>query len=525
MGEGARDGGALPRLDSEFQKAPSHAGKKGAGQDKAKFALIPDGGAGFAEFLPGFNRTKKYRPEADPSGTWLIVMKSRTPWTDLIMRGNDSVLDPGPFNGAIYYFNLDNLGTETLEAQAGQPTDRALIREMAGVTILRDGFQVRSQGDWLDLASGMTSGSTYQLRLNNTVGYFDLSGEHNYALVEKSDRKGFVENAAYRGFMRVAMTCKEFSNDTLEGLRRAFDKYYEQQIKQSGESAPLTTARSMAVVERAQAQALEVRQRADAAARSIAEEINVLERDASVAGPGTRRALQLARSAFSAVESVRESLSGDDESRLAVMRLKHELELNREQISALFESAAVGMSARGLAHELRTHLDEIVSRTEVLERVSKRSGTDVAVMPSIRAIKGACTEIRKAAALIDPMLPRSRTIRQTFPLVDFVRDYVARRATSFGSEHIRIDVRDEGSPKVRTNRSRLTQVIDNLVRNAAFWLAKGKQVPMLAICLGYRWHLSRWDPPARADFEAHTPETREVTSWSPNTRLPRGQCA
>lgn len=117
-----------------------------------------------------------------------------------------------------------------------------------------------------------------------------------------------------------------------------------------------------------------------------------------------------------------------------------------------------------------------MSRTEVLEKASKKAGTDAAMMPSLRAIKGACTEIRKAAALIDPMLPRSRTLRQTFELVDFVRDYATRRASFFEGERIRVDVIDRGSPKVRTNRSRLTQVLDNLARNAAFWLSKGKQV-------------------------------------------------
>lgn len=460
---------------ASFRKRLLTPERKGAAQEKASIALKPDNGAGFANFLPGFNRTKKFKPEADPNGAWYIVMSSRTPWVDLIMKGAESVADPGPFAGAIYYFHLDGLGNEAVETQAGQPTDRALIREMAGITILRDGFQVRSQGDWLDLASGMTSGSTYQLRPNNTVGYFDLSGEHNFSLVEKSDREGFVENAAYRGFMRVAMTCKEFANDTLEGVRRAFDKYYERLIEERGNEKPLTTARSMAVVERTQARAQEVRSLADDAARNIAAEISALEREGPNAAPVARRALQVARSAFTAVEAVRKGLSGDDESRLAVMRLKHELELNREQISALFESAAVGMSARGLAHELRTHLDEIVSRAGVLEKAARKAGADAAMLPSLRAIRGACTEIRKAAALIDPMLPRSRTVRETFPLAAFVRDYVSRRASTFEREGIKFDVIDEGAPNVRTNRSRLTQVIDNLVRNAAFWLVRGKQ--------------------------------------------------
>ena len=94
-----------------------------------------------------------------------------------------------------------NLDTETA---AGLGIDGSLVKDMAGISILRDGFRVRSPGDWLNVSSGMTSGSTYGLRFDNTVGYFALTGEHNFRLVEKSDREGFVQNAALRGFMAIA---------------------------------------------------------------------------------------------------------------------------------------------------------------------------------------------------------------------------------------------------------------------------------------------------------------------------------
>jgi hypothetical protein len=45
------------------------------------------------------------------------------------------------------------------------------------MSILRDCFRVRSQGDWLGLSHTMTSGSTYGIRVDNTVGYFALTSE------------------------------------------------------------------------------------------------------------------------------------------------------------------------------------------------------------------------------------------------------------------------------------------------------------------------------------------------------------
>jgi signal transduction histidine kinase len=151
--------------------------------------------------------------------------------------------------------------------------------------------------------------------------------------------------------------------------------------------------------------------------------------------------------------------------------LKQTFDERDEQSRALFESAAVGLSARGLAHEVRTHLSEIRQRTAVIEKASKSNKAEV--LPHLRAIRASCSAISSAAALIDPMLPRTRAIKETMSLKSFVRDYFEARGSVLETSGIKYSVTG-GDVLIRANRPRLTQVLDNLVRNSMYWLRRAE---------------------------------------------------
>jgi signal transduction histidine kinase len=365
-----------------------------------------------------------------------------------------------------------------------QHSIRGFFEGMTGISILRDGFRVRSQGDWLDLSSGMTSGSTYNMRVDNTVGYFTLTGERNYSLIEKSDREGFVEDAAYRGFMQIVRQCKTFANDALEQVRRALDDYYRKQIGLPGAIVASTVAGSLQVVEENLQSAHDAKAVADSLAEELQAEIESLERDANsqaVPHHPTTRALQLANRTVRAMENVRTKLATSTYPDLDLRRLKQEFEDRDEQAVALFESAAVGLSARGLTHELRTHLTEIRQRTSALEQSSRKGAPgENNVLPHLRAIRASCSAISNATALIDPMLPRARSIKETFGLREFVEGYVKTRATTLDRAGIRTIISGAGLT-VRANRPRLMQVLDNLVRNSVYWVRRAS----LTATVGY----------------------------------------
>jgi signal transduction histidine kinase len=383
--------------------------------------------------------------------------------------------DPGPFEGAFYFFHLDNQEDADDSAAASLGINKDLIKSMSGIAILRDGFRVRSPGDWLDLSSGMTSGSTYNMRVDNTVGYFALSGERNYLLTEKSDREGFVEDAVYRGFLAIAMQCKEFANDSLEQVRRALDDYARGKVLPKSAPTASTPEGSFRVVEENLRSAREAREEADTAATTLQSEISKLEKDASSDKSGaTSRALKMANRAVRAIEVVRNKLVHGTLPAYDLIRLKQDFEIRSEQAQSLLESAAVGLSARGLAHELRTHLTEIRQNVSSIEKLAKRSGgMNEAVIPNLRAIRASCGAISNAAALIDPMLPRARAVKQTIELKSLIEEYIKTRIGTLDGAGIKTVIKGAGTT-VRANRSRLIQVIDNLVRNGVYWLRRAE---------------------------------------------------
>lgn len=442
-----------------------------------------DRGAGFAESLKSYGRLKPYREKyIDPDGAWFVELRRTFQWSDMQLDTGATLIDPGPFSGAFYFFHLDKLGTEDDDiadidapAAAGIGIDRQLLKDMTGISILRDGFRVRSQGDWLGLSQSMTSGSTYGMRVDNTVGYFALTGEYNYQLVEKSDREGFVEDAAYRGFMQIAKHCRGFANESLEQVRRALDVYYKRILSSANSSSdgtpPLNAFHELESGIKSTESA-----RADAArvADQLQADLERLEREAAtgVAGAETKGlALNVANRAVAAIHSFQTKLTDGARASANLVRLRQEFDEKNEQSIALFESAAVGLSARGLAHELRTHLTEIRQRTSSIEKVAKTVANEV--LPHLRAIRASCTAISSAAALIDPMLPRSRSIKETIVLRAFVEDFFKSRSSTFDRAGINIRITGTGLT-VRANRPRLTQVFDNLVRNSAYWLRRGE---------------------------------------------------
>lgn len=480
--EGVPELKCLARFQERLFRADTRSSK--VQKQKADDVFGKDKGTGFLAWLSNPKRLKRFKVVIRPSPEWFVEFTQTIPWPSIKTGGPDvKVEDPGPFSSALYYFNLRDFATEEASdtapteseadeaAAAGLGIDRATIKRMAGISILRDGFRVRSQGDWLKLAEGMTTGSTYQLRVHNTLGYFALTGEHNFKLVEKSDRESFVENDAYRGFNAIALECRSFANEALEAVRREMDKYWTQ-ISPTVTDRPPTTERSFGVVEDTVQNAAAAKQDAQSVVAALQQGLSlVAQKDGLGATDVLKAALQKA-------QTVQRNLDTGSQASSAVRMLRQEFTDSKERMLSLYESAAVGLSARGLAHELRTHIVEIRRRIVGIEELVKEGRIDEkSVARHTRSIRAACASITSAAAIIDPLLPRTRTVKESIDLFDFVTQYKENRAGGLDREGIDFEISGEaGKTIVKINRGRLLAVLDNLVRNSVYWLRRGTDV-------------------------------------------------
>lgn len=440
--------------------------------DKARNRLVfgEDGGLKFLNFLKKHRRMKSFDGQSmEVDAPFLIELDQKLDWKDILSDVGADTLNPGSFDSAFYFFHLNKLDDSDNSAAAGIGIDRKLIKSMSGISILRDGFRIRSGGDWLGIAAGSTSGSSYGLRVENTLGYVELSGEHNFRLVEKSDREGFIEDAAFRGFLQIATRCRDFANEAMVFARRGLNEFYKEEQKKYPTSASAGNNDVLGVVSESIESANKAKKIADEATKELSNQIDRLGRQEN--NEDVSKAIKLAKSAATAISNVSATLSNNAYSTTALDGLKLDLEDRSEQSIALLESAAVGLSARGLAHELRTHLTEIRQQTKILEEYVSSSGA----LPHLRAIRSACSAISSSAALIDPMLPRSRLVKEDIILGNFINEYIENRKSDFERAGISMLAKGSGA-SVRMNRSRLLQVIDNLVRNSMYWLRRAERI-------------------------------------------------
>ena len=123
------------------------------GMERANRVFGYDNGAGFAEELAKARKLKAYRDKKfDVDGAWYIELTRIFQWSDLEGDRGEATVDPGAFSGALYFFHLDKLGEINDEESpapgkqnaVGLGVSKNLIRNMSGVSILRDGFRVRT---------------------------------------------------------------------------------------------------------------------------------------------------------------------------------------------------------------------------------------------------------------------------------------------------------------------------------------------------------------------------------------------
>lgn len=112
---------------------------------------------------------------------------------------------------------------------------REFLRSSGGIRVYRDGVRVYNYGepgeDWLDLGGRRVNVPAGRLSNNLVVGAFSLDLDSSRDLVEKTNREGFVENAAFRAFKYAALgvverITTERNSDKIR-IRNAYRKHRE----------------------------------------------------------------------------------------------------------------------------------------------------------------------------------------------------------------------------------------------------------------------------------------------------------
>ena len=123
------------------------------------------------------------------------------------VRANASFAEAvGPVEGEFYVFDRD----AAVLSQLGEPRlIRNYLDENRGIRLYRDGIRVYNYGerddDWLGLDLRRVNTPARMISRNIVVGAIDLSLESSTGLHEKTNREGFIENAALGRLKQIVL--------------------------------------------------------------------------------------------------------------------------------------------------------------------------------------------------------------------------------------------------------------------------------------------------------------------------------
>lgn len=390
---------------------------------------------------------------------------------------------PGPFTGEVDLFNLSAGAIREVNLFESTKVLKDLVKELHGIRIYRDGFNVRVDEDWLGLGRLWSEGgSWYGLRPATSMGYIALSAADNSQLVETTDREGFVRTPHYVNFEKILRAFVSWTSEVQEFIGRGAVEY--RKLAGSGVEEPEEPEglleRLAKTIDRSQgflSPLQELRARLDSDAREAEE---LLDRLAEDDGP-TDEVLEVAaslnaltRHAASAAELVSELeafVADLAEQRKVGVQLQHQLESLDEQLTLAYDTVAVGLTAEALSHEIANITERLARRTtDIARHVQRNLGADRKLSNYVEHVRGSIAGLRRQLAHLAPSLRYVRERRETLRLSELVeqsKDYFESR---WDRNKLRMQVQVDEDFSVHMNRGKLLQVFDNLLLNSEYWV-------------------------------------------------------
>ncbi len=458
--------------------------------------IAPDNGFKFSEWLITARAGQAKGVGAELGDDNYFLRFSRTIALEDLVESGRQVADPGPFSGEISAFTYDRDEESALDSNSEL---REFAKRVSGIRVFRDGFGIRLDDDWLGLSAQQTEGrSFYGLRPKNTAGYVNLTAFANAALEETSSREAFTDTLAWRGFLGLMRAVVRFAAESRSFVRRNWTTYHREQLTPTElESSASPEEVTTHIVERTR-QALDAQQNTHVVREIASELANVVSdleasRDAAsesvwpdpALAAATERAAKDIRTAqqqiFTALTQVDGILATLQDLGGAAALLREKIEVNEEQVDRAWESVALGLSAELLSHEVDQIAERLRGRShQILDHLRTLTPIDQRTIGYAEHVRASSSELARQVSRLNPALRFRRETRSVLlvsTLVDAAVDYHGPRLEKRGI-NLHCEMRKDFA--VRVNEGKITQVIDNLIRNSEYWVSREVQQSKLS---------------------------------------------
>ncbi len=471
-------------------------------EDRPEFERIceADDGAALLEFLREKPLAKdlQLRPAAD-KGWWVefqrtIRLAELKPVSASSEAGDTA--SPGPFSGEIDVFNLRSEVAERVGGFDSVKLLRQQIKDLAGVRIYRNGFNVRTPDDWLRLGHGWTSGASwYGLRPGTTLGYIELSASDNAQLIETTDREGFSRTPHFENFEKIMQKFVATSHEIQELIGRSWGEFRREQalpadsnISRSPRDLTRQLGKTLAVAE-SQREALKTtRMNLESAAESATEAVSHVVGSGAQLDENAQEMLtsltefgNQAEAAAMAMKEREQYIAELEQQKHVGVRLQNELDSTEDQLALMYETVGVGLAAESLSHEIANIADRLARRTsDVAKHLKNSRADDRRIVNFVEHVKGSVAGLRRQIAHLAPSLRFVRERRERLLLSQILQEVADYFMARWRTENLHVNLRVIEDATVVINRGKVFQVFDNLLLNSEYWLREEIRTGRLA---------------------------------------------
>jgi signal transduction histidine kinase len=335
----------------------------------------------------------------------------------------------GPFEMEAHWFNRQKL---RLDKPDGYEAALQWLKHWGGGLLLyRDHYRVypyaESRDDWLDLDGTALAAQGYKMNRKQLVGAVRISSRGNPHLQDQTNREGLrdtEEKTALIALLRHILVV-EFKSylDAVEGAQ--------------DESAAKEFPKLEKRLEEAQKQALKQIQRL--------------------------RANLKAPEDISAINILLARMTDMSE---AWERSKMTVRAYEEDIDKYVHLAGVGLMTEFIFHEL-ARLS--ANALKLLQTYKPNNATE---NRQLRNLRDQLSTLEKRIRVLDPLSTPGRQKRESFDLVQILKDTVEMHEPQFERHGIRVELAGLGKLPVliKAVRGQLLQIVENFISNSVYWL-------------------------------------------------------
>lgn len=415
-----------------------------------------------------------------------------------------SIIHPGNFSGEIFSYYLEpNYVRDKFNKLDFKYFDEAseigeYVATYKGIKVFRDDFRIMPYGegdggDWLGLSTGQgTTGRYIDLKNNNVIGYVKLSGKNNYALYEKTNREGFMQDTTFLNFQTIMKAIITRINRNRRLLSDEFRKYAKGLIVNNDNEVELPShVAATNKVKDISVKANNMEQKLNELNSKLIQTKTILSdenRSINNSNISENEKNQI-KNMFNKLEKNlnESSLVIHDSNKFfnEIENLNNQMKVVEEdyniflnQIETITELAGLGMAAETLTHELYTIIKNIKTNTEEITKYfENKFPVDKKISRYFNFILFSSESIRKQVGHLAPGLKNVRTTKRKIDILELLKVHKNVYQNRAERKGINIDIINASNTFIiNASEGMILQVLDNMYINSEYWLEHAKKL-------------------------------------------------